>query len=451
MRECRVCILWFNILLRFILMTCKCVQSLLFVLLTLCVQVYAAHAFELSAAVSTDASFVPDRRKDQFPKSPGYAIFPYPYSLPGIGSGLSLVGGATNIADTYTDVYGMVFSGDVRGAALGATEIHIIPKMLLLDLGYGSLSEATIQSYGQRGMNTEKNDYRLIEFGDTEFYGGRMTATFFDRRFELYGAWYTGVMKMKSIRDKDGNVIVEAQNAPQERGTNALIGTRLDLTDDYPDPRRGFRLDVTRSYSPPQDTGPDFYVMDYNATVYLPIGRRSTWAFNVLRSDAVVNKKGETDPSKLQQQRGLNCSDPALTPDEQKFCIEVIDNMIANNTYGTATSLGGFSRLRGYPQGRYKGAHTLFYGTELRWNLTDEPVPFNIFIMKDVRTAVQLSLFYETGSTADSRSELGDVMRDSYGFGVRIVTASGVVLRGDVGFGREGVAPAIFIGYPWEI
>ena len=42
-------------------------------------------------------------------------------------------------------------------------------------------------------------------------------------------------------------------------------------------------------------------------------------------------------------------------------------------------------------------------------------------------------------------------MRDSYGFGLRVVTASGVVFRGDIGFGKEGVAPAIFIGYPWEI
>ena len=125
--------------------------------------------------------------------------------------------------------------------------------------------------------------------------------------------------------------------------------------------------------------------------------------------------------------------------------------MIANNKYGTATSLGGFSRLRSYPQGRYKGAHTEFYGTEVRWNLTDERTPFDLFIIKDVRTAVQVSAFYEIGSTADLRSDLGKTMRDSYGCGLRIVTASGVVLRGDLAFGKEGVSPEIFIGYPWEI
>ncbi|MDA8421793.1 MAG: BamA/TamA family outer membrane protein [Nitrospiraceae bacterium] len=398
----------------------------------------------------TQDPIYPDRRKPQFTKNFGYALFPYPYSLPGIGSGIGLVGGAMNIADTYTDAYGIVFTGDVRGEAVGVADIHLIPRRLILDVGYSALNKATIQSYSQRGMNTDKNDYRLLELGDTEYYGGRMTATFFDRRFEIYSAWYQGASKLKSIRDRDGNVIVEAQNAPRQTGHVTSFGSRLDLTDDYSDPRRGFRIDVTRSQSPPSDSGPDYYVMDYNTTAYIPIGRRSTWAFNFLRSDAVVLKTGATTTAELHL--GLNCS-TITDPQQQQFCNEVIQNMIANNKYGTATSLGGFSRLRGYPQGRYKGAHTLFYGTEIRWNLTDERTPFNIFVMKDVRTSVQVALFYETGVTSDVESDLTrrSNMRDDYGLGVRVVTASGVVFRGDLGFGREGASPAIFIGYPWEI
>jgi hypothetical protein len=410
----------------------------------------ASGAAEISVEGSSDLPFVPDRRKPQWSTDFGYALFPYPYSLPGLGSGISLVGGAMNIADTYTDAYGIVFTGQVSGAAAGVADIHLIPRTLIIDAGFGTVSKATIQSYSQRGMNTDKNDFSLIEFGDTTYYGARMTATFFDRRFEIYGAWYEGVLKLKSIRDRDGNVIIEAQNAPRQRGHNTLFGTRLDLTDDYGDPRKGIRFDITRSQTPPSGSGPDFYVMDYNTTAYIPLGRRSTWAFNFLRSDAVVRRQGETDPAKLQQEQGLNCS-TVTDPVQQKFCTEVIDNQIANNKFGTATQLGGFSRLRGYPQGRYKGAHTEFYGTEVRWNLTDERTPFNIFVMKDVRTSVQVSAFYEIGSTADLRSELGKIMRDAYGFGVRVVTASGVVFRGDLGFGREGFSPAIFIGYPWEI
>jgi hypothetical protein len=34
---------------------------------------------------------------------------------------------------------------------------------------------------------------------------------------------------------------------------------------------------------------------------------------------------------------------------------------------------------------------------------------------------------------------------------LRIVTASGLVFRGDVAYGREGFNLAVFIGYPWEL
>ncbi len=396
----------------------------------------------LSMIGSVDASIVPDRRKSQFATEPAYAFFPYPYSLPGIGSGLGLVGGAMNINDTTTDAYGMIFSGDVKGLAAGVADLHIVPKALIIDFGYSGLSAATIQNYSQRGMNTNKNDYTNIELGDTTYYGSRLTATFFDRRFEFYGAYYQGSSQVKSIREPDGNVITVANNAQVNRGHVNIFGTRLDLTDDYSDPRRGFRIDVSRSLTPPDDSGPDYYVQDINVTAYVPLSRWSTWAFNYYKSDAVVQREGDTVFSSVEGRLGLTCTD-------QK-CIDFVNNTIANNRYGTASSLGGFSRLRSYPNMRFKGAHTEFYGTEVRWNLTDEATPFDIFVMKDVRTSWQIAAFYDIGSTADIRSEVGDTWRSSYGAGLRVVTASGVVFRADLAAGREGLEPNIFIGYPWE-
>ncbi|MCW8853847.1 MAG: hypothetical protein OQK76_03175 [Gammaproteobacteria bacterium] len=397
------------------------------------------------------ASYITERRKDQFTTSPGYAVFPYPYSLPGLGSGIGLVGGKMNMADSYTDAYAIILGGEVKGFAGGISDIHIIPQKLILDIGYSDISKVQFMSYSSRGMDTLKDDFRLLDLSDTVYYGGRMTATFFDRRLELYGGWYRGASQLDTIRDKDGNIIIDAQDAVREWTKTTLVGTRLDLTDDYADPRRGFRLNITRFATPPSDSGPDFYVMDYSMTAYLPVGRFSTWAFNFLRSDATVKQQGETDPINLQNQQGINCSDPSLTAQQQQFCIEVINNTIANNTYGTATSMGGFSYLRSYPQGRYSGAHTQFYGTEFRWNLTDESTPFNLFIMKDVRTAIQVAGFFEMASTADTRGELGDTWRESYGVGIRMVTASGVVFRADMAYGHEGFEPQIFIGYPWEL
>jgi hypothetical protein len=405
-----------------------------------------------TASSSSLSPYAPARRKAQFPEGSAYALFPYPYSLPGIGSGLSVVGGVMNVSDTYTDAYGIAFGGDVKGAAAAIADIHLVPRRMIAEVGYGRLSRASVQSYSQRGMGAGRDDYRLLEFGESEFYGGRLTSTFFDRRFEVYGAWYGAAARLTAVKDNDGELIAAAQNAPKNRGHTTMLGTRLDLTDDYADPRRGVRLDVSRTASPPRGAGASYYVMDYNASAYLPLGKRSTWAFNLLRSDAVVEKQGITDPAALEDETGLHCS--LLTdPMQRGFCDEVIANMAADNRYGTATQLGGFNRLRGHPQGRFKGAHTLFFGSEIRWNLNEDHEPFDIFFMKDVRTLVQVAFFYETGVTSDQRGDLTDrrQLRDTAGAGLRIVTASGVVLRGDVGFTSDGPGAAVFIGYPWEL
>ena len=159
----------------------------LFIALCLVISLVPAVKAEDKSPDSAGAgySFPIDRRKEQFETSFAYAVFPMPYSLPGIGKGISLVGGAMNIANTYTDAYGIVYTGDVEGAAVGVADIHIIPRTLILDVGVGAVNKASIQNFRARGMNTDKNDYLLLDVDNSEYYGGRLTATFFDRRFEM--------------------------------------------------------------------------------------------------------------------------------------------------------------------------------------------------------------------------------------------------------------------------
>jgi len=225
---------------------------------------------------------------------------------------------------------------------------------------------------------------------------------------------------------------------------------RFDFTDDYQDPRRGFRLDISGWYNAKKKSEPEYLLLDFNATTYIPLGNRSTWLFNVFKSDATIIARGETDRAVVADRMRLDCS-TTTDVEAQAQCNELIDTVVAGNKYGTASSLGGFSRLRSYPQGRYSGAHTLFFGTEVRWNLTDEFTPFNLYLIRDVRTAIQISFFYEIGSVVDKESELGKIVRSTYGTGLRIVTASGAVFRGDFAFGDEGFQPNVFIGYPWEL
>src|SRR2546428_10556028 len=113
--------------------------------LTACV-LSASAPMAVPADPSSEDPTVPDRRREQFPKDFGYAAFPYPYRLPGIGSGLSFAAGAFNIADTYTHAYGIAFAGDVKGGAAGVSDIHLIPRTPILDLGYGAINRGALQS-----------------------------------------------------------------------------------------------------------------------------------------------------------------------------------------------------------------------------------------------------------------------------------------------------------------
>jgi len=410
----------------------------------------AAVLFLSAATAGADPDFMPDRRRSQYRTEPAHVIVPYLFDLPGIGSGYGFLGATSNILGSYTDLSGTFFTGDVTGEAGAIDSIHIIPRRLILDIGGAHLSRVSLQSYSQRGMGSDKNDYSVAVFGDSLFGGSRLTLTFMERRFEVYFGEYGGSSRLKSLKDREGDTIIDAEDAPKSHISSAVFGTLIDITDDSFDPRRGGRLDVSLWRTPPQGSGPDFYIVNYDATAYIPIGSRSTWAFNYFRSDAHVLKEGETDPAVIEQEQGLDCGS-ITDPVEQTRCLQFVDNTVSENRFGTASSLGGLSRLRSYSEGRFRGAHSEFLGTELRWNLTDEYKPFNIYIMKDIRTAVQIALFYEIGTVVDNPADLRSITRSSYGGGMRLVTASGVVYRVDLALGKEGFSPSIFFQYPWEL
>lgn len=392
-----------------------------------------------------------ERRRDQFSKEPGYYIVPMPYSLPGIGEGFLVGASFNNINDTHSDVIGFVLGGAIVGAGLVSIDNHLIKDRLILDVGLQNLSQVSVQSYNSRGMSGAEDDFSILELQDAQYYSMRLTGTWLDRMLEVYGGAIEGESRLSAIRDNDGNLIQTASNAATNSPTVYTLGLRLDWTDDYLDPRSGVRYQLARWWTNNDDIrDPEYYQVEHNLTGYIPVGKRSTVVLNYFQSDAHVTRQGETDFATVESEQGLNCSDPGLTAAEQAQCIQVINNIIAHNTYGTAESLGGWGRLRAYPEGRYKGAHSQFLGAEFRWNLTDEFTPFDIWIAKDVRTTFQVAFFYERGTVADALAELGDTWRESYGVGARMVTASGLVIRGDVAGGDEGTEVSIIIGYPWE-
>jgi hypothetical protein len=393
---------------------------------------------------------LPERRKDQFLSDSGYYIVPTPYSIPGLGSGAILVGAMTNIKQSYVDVYGFAATGDIKGYGLFATEIHLVDKQLILDLSKSSFNKATSQVYKDRGMSTSKDDYVLAELDRSDFSGARLTYTAYERRFEVYGVFFKNEARLAAIRDKDGNLIQATIDSELNQSDTFTYGMRVDLTDDYIDPRAGVRLESSVWHAAPKaDDDPDFNIVEFSLTGYIPFRERDTLALNYFQADTNVKSAGETDPVIIASDLGLDCS--TGTAQAQADCLSYVNNTVAQNAYGSVGALGGLSRLRSYPESRFSGSHARFVGAEYRWNIIEGSNAFDFWIAKDVRTTIQLAAFYERGAISDNKDELWDVMRDSYGIGARLVTKSGLVFRADLATGDEGQEVSIIIGYPWEV
>ncbi|MCK4709677.1 MAG: BamA/TamA family outer membrane protein, partial [Gammaproteobacteria bacterium] len=394
---------------------------------------------------------VPERRKSQFFTDPGYYVVPTPYSIPGLGEGLIVVGAMTNYSG-YSDIYGFAAAGDLEGLGFFSTENHLLEEELIIDFALQNFNKASSQIYTQRGMGTDPDDYILAELDNALFYGARLTYTLDDRRKEFYAMIFDNEAKAGALRNPDGSLIQDASDAETTESRSITVGVRLDFTDDYSDPRKGIRLEASFWHSPPlsQDS-PNYNIIDLNFTGYIPFSNNDTIVLNYFQADTDVNRSGETDSAVIQANNGLDCSAAGLTAEQQQDCLSFINNIIAANTFGSVGALGGLSRLRSFPEVRFTGSHARFYGVEYRWNINDDEKPFDILIAKDIRTVMQLAFFYERGAIADDKSQLWDEMVYSAGVGFRMVTSSGLVFRADIAAGDEGSEVSVIIGYPWEV
>jgi len=389
-----------------------------------------------------------ERRGPQFLSEPSYLIFPLPYSIAGIGQGVIVTGLAGNIGGTNMDAYVLGITGDAEGVMAAVEDIHLLPELLILDIGQQRISKAAVNHYESRGMDSDMEDYKLIEVNKVITDTAQLTLSLLDRRVELYGAYWRQEAHIIKVSDSKGNLITKLDDPYISEQVQHRLGMLIDYTDDRINPKKGIRFGVEQIVSPESARNdPEFYTVDKSLTLYLPLGKTATWAFHAFQSDAYVTNKGVTDPNIIRQELGFQClvGDTACLQAEQ----ELVDSFVAARKNGTATALGGENRLRSYPGNRYNGAHTQHFATELRWNLSEEVHPFNFGIWKDIATGLQVAFFYESGSVAETVSELGEITRDSYGAGFRLVSASGYVYRADYAAGDEGEEMTVIFSYPW--
>lgn len=392
--------------------------------------------------------WIPDRRKDQNPSQPAYMVVPLPYSKPGIGEGFVLIATASNVDRSTADISAILVTGDAGGSILNGSEIPLYSDILFFDFFLQNIDRAVVNHYSIRGIgNTGADDYTLLDASVANTTNLEFNLTFYERRLNLYYSHTNSEYQIDAIRDNNGEIITSF--GQPFTGSDSSHGFRgsIDLTDDYLDPRKGFRFDIAyQNTIAEQISEPDFYTLNYNILGYVPIGKLDTLVLNYYQSDAHVQRQGDTNPASIRAELDMNCAtDPQCLTAEQ----ELVDSFINARTYGTSSSLGGDLRLRSFPDGRYQGAHTAFVGAEYRWNFKQEAKPFDYFIWKDVRTALQIAFFAEIGTVAETSGQLWDETRYSFGTGFRLIAASGAVYRADIATGKEGAEVIIIFEYPW--
>jgi outer membrane protein assembly factor BamA len=391
-----------------------------------------------------------ERRKDQFGRDFGYYVYPIAGEIPGIGTAAGLGASVLNMAEGDTDITAYYIRGDFDASGVAVLDYHVIPKRLIFDVGYNDYNVAATRY--DRGIDSDPDNV-IYPSVQGSYLMGQMSLTFDERRYEIYLRALGGSERLIKVLDKDGQAF-EGIDTEWKFGKAYVLGGSVDLTDDRLDPRKGMRFEFSSRLPTSRDADQsEYFVNDYNLTGYVPMRRWDTLAFNLFYSNTIITREGETDFATLQQSHGLNCSQYPPGADYDA-CVQteskLLNGMISDNRYGTASSLGGTQRLRSFDNGRFYAADALFYGVEYRWNLTDERTPFNIYVAKGIRTGIQLAAFWEQGTVADHSADLFDNIRNSYGVGFRMIL-SGVIIRFDYSGGEEGPQSQLFITYPWSM
>lgn len=391
-----------------------------------------------------------ERRRDQFGRDFGYYFYPIVGEIPGMGRAAGVGASVLNMGDSDTDFTGYYVRGDIKATGAALLDYNIVPRRLIFDMGYNDYRVAAT-SY-TRGIDSNPDDV-IYPKAEGAYLLGQMTLTFDERRYDIFARILSGQNRLIEVLDKDKQAFAGV-DTDWKSGQSYSVGGSVDLTDDRLDPRKGVRIEFSSRL--PNGDNPDmsrYFVNDYNFTTYVPMRNWDTLVFNVFHSRAHVTRKGLTDYALLQQRYGLNCTQYPVGPDRtacESAEAKLLAGTLANNQYGTATSLGGTQRLRSFDNGRFYAGQALSYGVEYRWNLTDERTPFDIFIAKGIRTGIQLAAFWERGMVADEFNKLFKNGRESYGIGARVVL-SGVIIRFDLARGNEGAQSQLWITYPWSM
>lgn len=177
---------------------------------------------------------------------------------------------------------------------------------LSLEFNYLDVRRANVNNYSKRGMaGTSKDDFKIIELGYANAFDTSIIFHFYSKRLNVYYSHTEGDFRVDAIREYNGQLI-EAVNYKSSYEQDAL-NLELDITDDYFDPRSGFRFSVTyEDHVADNLDNAEYYKLDFNELAYVPIAQTDTLVFSFYRSDAHVRRMGNTDPAAIRAELNVN-------------------------------------------------------------------------------------------------------------------------------------------------
>jgi len=392
--------------------------------------------------------FPPERSESDADNEIGWLVAPLPIVVEGIGSGVPIAASISNVyKNTDLLMAKTFFDGDFEISLFSISKFPLIKEKLLFSLGITDFF-MPFRSY-DRGIDSGKEDYyQTLEKYNSNFI--TFQSQYFKQRLEFLFRYSAGGTKVEKIFDVDGNDFSNIQS-PERSWIDYEFGTQLDFTDNHLDPSEGLRIGLMHTNSNyEQNQLSDYAVNDVNITAYVPFFETHTLLFNAFQSRSNITTNGLVDESSLRAKYSLSCELEQQTDACNTAETRRVNYWLKRNQSSKATALGGLNRMRAYSQGRFYAANSSNYVLEYRLNFSEKRTPMNWIFLGGLRTVLQTSFFYETGSVSDDVSGLHETMKSSVGVGFRAII-SGLIYRFDLAKGEDGIAPTLFINYPLSI
>jgi hypothetical protein len=371
---------------------------------------------------------------------PGYYIFPAAGRLAGIGAFYGLGFNLENLASSSLDVAGGKTAGRVEAQGIVLSDVALLNDSIALSLGYVQVDRLFFDISYTRGTAED----------DPVTQVGKAQGAAFNIHWKLFEPGVSVNTTLASWEFKFDEYLTY-----QEEETIELPGIHLgdlkttflvndlefNLIDSKTNPTSGLLIGLNLTSLFTNTEFSDTNTANYFVNAYLPVKEHHTWVFRGFGSDTAVTNEKLTDIDEIKSKLAVDCNQIS-DPGKKTECEELRDNiatyLAAHNKYGTATPLGGHNMLRSYRELRFRGAHSRFLGTEMRFNFPGSGLVSNY----------QVAVFYEKGTAADHTRDIEKNYQASYGLALRMMLGK-LMVRLEAANGDEGPEWFLIAGNPW--